>query len=485
MRAVASSDTTEDVSPPILRPGHNCGTIARSDRAAVLVDGARYFATLRSVLQQARHSVMILGWDFDASIPLTPGGTEAETLGDLLRSLVEERPGLEVRVLVWNLATLHGPGSTLPLVFGADWHDHPRIQLHLDARHPIYAAQHQKIVCVDSIAFVGGIDLTIERWDTTSHAADDDRRTNPDGSPYCPVHDLQWMMDGAAARAVCAVAHDRWKLVTGETLPAGPRAAGEPPHDPWPEMVRPDFVDVDLAVARTVPLYNGGTETREIEALTLDALAEAQDRVYIEAQYFAEPRVAETLAAQLRRSAGPEVVVVVSKAARGYIEKWIMGNNRDRLVRRLRDADHFDRLRVFCPVQQGPVPTRILVHSKLMIVDDRFIKIGSSNLNRRSMGLDTECDIALEATTPVVARGIRQLRHRLVAEHLGRTVAEIDAAMDRHDSLVAVIDELNDGSRMLQELDCPRRGPRRLVLGTRLLDPLRPLPLSSLFSRGG
>lgn len=482
MRALASSDTRDDASPPILRPGHNCGTIARADRAAVLVDGAQYFATLRRVLKQARHSIMILGWDFDAGIPLTPGDTEQEALGDLLRSLVEERPGLEIRVLVWNLATLHGPGSTLPLVFGADWHEHPRIHLHLDGRHPLYAAQHQKIVCVDSLAFVGGIDLTIERWDTVHHEAEDDRRTNPDGTPYCPVHDLQWMIDGAAARAVCAVAHDRWQLVTGEAVPG--RAADEPAHDPWPEGVRPDFEQVDLAVAQTVPLYNGGTETREIEALNLDALAEARDLVYIEAQYFAEPRVADLLAAQLRRSAGPEVVVVVSEAARGYIEKWIMGNNRDRLVRRMRDADQHGRLRVFCPVQQGPTPTRILVHSKLVIVDDRFMKIGSSNLNRRSMGLDTECDIALEATTPWVARRIRHVRHRLVAEHLGRATDEIDAAMDRHGSLIATIDELNGGSRMLQQLDCPKRGPRRLILGTRLLDPLRPLPLSSLFSSG-
>lgn len=482
MQALASSDTRDDASPTILRPGHNCGTIARADRAAVLVDGAQYFATLRRVLKQARHSIMILGWDFDASIPLTPGGAEEEALGDFLRSLVEERPELEIRVLVWNLATLHGPGSALPLVFGADWHEHPRIQLHLDGRHPIYAAQHQKIVCVDSLAFVGGIDLTIERWDTVDHGSDDPRRTNPDGSPYCPVHDLQWMIDGAAARAVCAVAHGRWKLVTGETVPE--RAADEPAHDPWPEGVAPDFEQVDLAVAQTVPLYNGDRNTREIEALNLDALAEARDLVYIEAQYFAEPRVADLLAAQLRRSDGPEVVVIVSKAARGYVEKWVMGNNRDRLVRRMHDADHFGRLRVFCPVQQGPTPTRILVHSKLVIVDDRFMKIGSANLNRRSMGLDTECDIALEATTPDVERRIRHVRHRLVAEHLGRTAAEIDEAMGRHGSLVAVIDELNGNSRMLQELDCPKRGPRRLILGTRLLDPLRPLPLSSLFSRG-
>ncbi len=39
-----------------------------------------------------------------------------------------------------------------------------------------------------------------------------------------------------------------------------------------------------------------------------------------------------------------------------------------------------------------------MVHSKVMIVDDGFLRVGSANLNNRSMGADTECDLAFEAS---------------------------------------------------------------------------------------
>ena len=39
---------------------------------------------------------------------------------------------------------------------------------------------------------------------------------------------------------------------------------------------------------------------------------------------------------------------------------------------------------------------RIIVHAKMTIIDDKLLRIGSSNLNNRSMGLDSECDLTIE-----------------------------------------------------------------------------------------
>ena len=128
-------------------------------------------------------------------------------------------PNLEVRILIWNLSTVHAPGATIPLLLGAPWQDHPRITLRLDSPHPVYGAHHQKIVCIDdSMAFVGGIDLTVDRWDTQDHKPNDERRICADGSLYGAVHDIQMAVDGEAARCVAAVAHDRWRVATGEIL---------------------------------------------------------------------------------------------------------------------------------------------------------------------------------------------------------------------------------------------------------------------------
>ena len=69
------------------------------------------------------------------------------------------------------------------------------------------------------------------------------------------------------------------------------------------------------------------------------------------------------------------------------------------------------------------------MHAKLTIVDDRVLRIGSANLNNRSMGLDSECDVFIDADREGnghAAQTITKLRHSLLAEHLG--VAEEDMA---------------------------------------------------------
>src|SRR5690606_31133220 len=125
-------------------------------------------------------------------------------------------------VLVWSESVVHAPSSVGEGLFGAKWQDHPRIRVVLDTKHPFYAAHHQKIVCVDEcIAFGGGIDLTVQRWDRPGHEFDDPLRLDPDGKPYQPVHDVQMVVDGEAARALCAVARQRWETATGEPLPGG------------------------------------------------------------------------------------------------------------------------------------------------------------------------------------------------------------------------------------------------------------------------
>jgi hypothetical protein len=89
---------------PILKKGHNCWRIAPAKRAAVLIDGANYYAQLDKVIRGAQKSILIIGWDFDAGVKLLPEQPDYPKLGDLLRSLVEERaaagsprPGLERR----------------------------------------------------------------------------------------------------------------------------------------------------------------------------------------------------------------------------------------------------------------------------------------------------------------------------------------------------------------------------------------------------
>jgi len=461
---------------PILRPGSNCWRILPADRAAILIDGAEYFSRLETALRKAQHSITIIGWDFDGSIRLRPD-VDAQTsppLGSLLRSLVEEKPDLEIRILVWSVAVVHAPGAPGPLIFGAEWQNHPRLRLRLDKHHPLYAAHHQKIVCIDdSLAFVGGIDLTVRRWDTKDHACDNPYRLRDDGTIYDPVHDIQMVVTGPVAHSIAELAYARWEIATGEDVQPLP----QPAMDPWPSDLAPHFTNTPVAIARTYPAWGEHAAVREAATLNLDALSAARRSIYIEAQYMTAPCIGDVLERHLANPNGPEIVVVQTHESHGWAEKKVMGTNRDRLIRRLRKADHHDRLRVYYPV----VPSesgfcQVLIHSKLIIVDDMFLRIGSSNLNNRSIGLDTECDLAIEATSNGMRHTIVSLRNGLLAEHLGVSPDVFSEAVAKEDgSLIRAIERLNVSGRGLKIFDAMfDEGPAEPAVGTGLLDPLEP-----------
>jgi phosphatidylserine/phosphatidylglycerophosphate/cardiolipin synthase-like enzyme len=456
---------------PILAPGRNCWRIAHAHALAPLIDAANYYARLDRALRQARRSILIVGWDFDGRIRLRPDQPECPQLGDLLRSLVETYPQLQIHILIWSVAVIHAPGAPLPLLLGAPWQDHPRITLRLDTEHPIYASHHQKIVTIDdSVAFVGGIDLTVRRWDTDTHADGNPLRLDPDGAPYNPVHDIQVMLGGEAARSMSALARERWQFATGETL----EPVGEA-RELWPEG-EADFADIPVAIARSSPAWAGRPAIREIADLTYDAIAAARHCIYIEAQYLTQCTLGDRLVRHLRDSHGPEIVIVLNRTAHGFMERVTMGINRDRMVRRLRQADRFDRLRVLHPVVPGKEgECEVHVHSKVLIVDDVFLRIGSSNLCNRSIALDTECDIAIEAAADATREAIAHVRDRLLAEHLDASPTSVAAEIARGRSLVRAIEVLNAKARGLRKLDDANpRGPAKPLAGTWLLDPKAP-----------
>jgi phospholipase D1/2 len=207
---------SDEPASRILRPGETCWRVERAPRLAVIIDAADYFAAVRSAILQARHSVMLIGWDFDTRIVLDPrhrDGKAPQRLGRFIKWVVKTRPELQVHILKWDLGVLplFGRGSTPMMVL--DWMTHKRIRLKLDSAHPTGAAHHQKIVVIDdALAFCGGIDMTADRWDTRAHLDDDPHRVRPTTKRrYGPWHDATTAVDGDAARALGELARARWK----------------------------------------------------------------------------------------------------------------------------------------------------------------------------------------------------------------------------------------------------------------------------------
>ncbi|MCC7547285.1 MAG: VTT domain-containing protein [Burkholderiales bacterium] len=239
-------------------------------------------------------------------------------------------------------------------------------------------------------------------------------------------------------------------------------------EDPWPLSVAPDLSHAPVGIARTQPEYGGNVQVQEIKQLYLDAIAAARRTIYIENQYLTAPAVVQALATRLEQPDGPEIVILSRLHGDGWLEESTMTALRVSAVNALRAADAHGRLRVAYPHADGLGQACIDLHSKLMIVDERFARIGSANLNNRSMGYDTECDLAIEATEPRNGAQLLELRHRLVAEHLGVTAREVAQARARTGSLIAAAATFRVGQILGRDVVRRIAGPRLTRLNHRL-----------------
>jgi phospholipase D1/2 len=434
----------------IAQPGRNCWRLDRADRFSSIQDAADCFRLVRQALLAARDTVFVLGWDTTATVDLDPGAPPdgAPTrLDRLLRHIAGRRPSLRCYILTWDYGALYTLERDPFTRWRLGWGTPRQVRFGFDDRHPVGASHHQKVVVVDDqLAFCGGVDLTAHRWDTSAHRLEEPARVTPLGKAYGPYHEVQAMMSGAAAASLGVLARDRWRA-----LGAGRLAA----HDLWPTALTADLTDVDVAIARTMPGSEQQPAVRECEALFLDSIAQARRAIYIESQYFTNDAIGRALGARLREPDGPEVIVVVPKECEGWLEKKTMGAFRDTVVRALLAADVHRRLRVVYPAASRAKAVPVFVHSKVMVVDDVFLRIGSANCSHRSMGMDSECDVAVEASGPVVRHGIQRIRDRMLAEHLNMEPGDVGRAVQHAGTLRALIDARGDGDRTLVAIETP------------------------------
>lgn len=465
---------------PILQENDTCWRIAPCSRARLLIDAADYFRAVRRALLNARRSVFIVGWDIDSRTRLLGPSDEAKKEDDLpvalcalLTELVTRRPELKVHLLLWDYSMLYAlEREPLPAI-RLDWATPAQISVCLDDVLPIGAAHHQKIVVVDdALAFCGGLDLTIRRWDTSDHALHNPERKDPRGESYRPFHDVQMMVDGEAALALGELVRERWQCAACES-PGRAEATG----DPWPQGFEPHFTDVRVGIARTRPAYGGQEEVREVERLFLRSIAAAEQRIYVENQFITADSLCAALIDRLKERPALEVLMVAPNVHHTWLEERAMNAGRRRFMDRLAAAGVADRVKLVSPVVPDDTSGEgVMVHAKVMIVDDRLLRVGSANLNNRSMGTDTECDLALEASDANERQAIARLCHRLLAEHLGREPEEIAALVAKEGSLLAVVARCAGSARCLEEIDvsgAPSDELSRTV--GQIADPERPI----------
>jgi phosphatidylserine/phosphatidylglycerophosphate/cardiolipin synthase-like enzyme len=458
---------------PIVAQGRNCWRIARAEKATVIVDASDYYRIIAAAMAAAQQRIFIVGWDFDTRVVLTPDDHgRGETLGRFFLRLANDNPDRQINILKWNFGALKQFLHVSAVIWLLRWKRTKAIDYRYDSSHPIGCSHHQKIVTIDDrLAACGGIDIAGSRWDTPEHCDDDPHRVTPNGKPYMPWHDATMLMQGEVAESLSELGRERWKTATRDDLV--PIKACD---QPWPQGLDVAFKNVDVAIARTRAAYNDVPEIREIEALYVDMIAAVKCHLYIENQYLTSATISAAIARRMAEPDPPEVVLVMPRHAQGWLEQTAMDGTRLKLAKAIAKVDHAKRFRIYVPVTKSG--TDIYVHAKITVLDDRLLRIGSGNLNNRSQGLDSECDVIIDAALPAnhgTEAAMTSLRHRLIAEHLGSTPEEVAAKESECGSMIGAIEALCGSGKTLEPLPMEQLGNvEAFIADNELLDPGRP-----------
>jgi phosphatidylserine/phosphatidylglycerophosphate/cardiolipin synthase-like enzyme/uncharacterized membrane protein YdjX (TVP38/TMEM64 family) len=454
---------------------------AKSDRGAFIVDGEQYFRAFREALMQAEHYVCLLAWDFKGEIELIRGESSDDdmptTLVDFLYTLLEQKPELEIYILLWDYSMVYlAEREWLPFSrFRQD--PHPRLHFKTDAAINTGASHHQKVVMVDGgFAFCGGLDLSTWRWDTQEHAPQDERRVTPDGEHYQPYHDIHTAVTGAAAHTLDELCRQRWKRATQKDAPWPTPPAK---NTIWPDCLKPNFECAEAAFALTYSAYKDYPAVTQIEQLHIDMIAAAEQYIYMENQYLSSHKITDALIERLKEEEGPEIIMILTQDTGGWLEEGTLGLLRCRLLEKLVAADKHKRFGAYYPhvSDDSGHESQVYVHAKTMICDDRAVMVGSANLSNRSMKVDSEVMMALGLDKSSTAAP--KLLRRLLGIHLGHSQEQIDQSLESTHSINRTIRDLSKGSHhQLRNLEIGCSGPiRRKLADTQLLDPDDPIDL--------
>ncbi|MBI2202570.1 MAG: phospholipase [Candidatus Rokubacteria bacterium] len=440
-----------DPAAAIVQPGRNASREATAGTAGVIVDAADYFHAVYWAAERAQRSLLLSGWEFDSALPLLrgddrPPGAEVR-LVRFLDGLCERNPNLYICILAWNFhVVLAAEREWLQRMY-FHWLTHEHLHFVLEDSPVSGGSMHQKFAVIDGrIAFLGGMGLREACWDDRRHLAENpDRLTR--GRPDKPYHDVQaYLAGGEAPMAVEQYFFQRWQRAGGTLPPLPPPVPGGDDYRPLGALV---LGGGPVALSRTQP-HTTGLIVRDVERLFAGAIAAAEQLIFIETQYFSSRTVRDALVRRMREPPRSKLdIVVVNERGEAVKEDIAVGLRQLENVVELRrvagETGHAFGVYDSLPDGAGDDASRpTYIHSKLMVVDDRFLTVGSANVTNRSMGVDCELHASWEATPRDAAlhRRIRRVRVSLLAEHSGVSGAHAVRGLLPAEGLVARLDAM-------------------------------------------
>jgi phospholipase D1/2 len=464
----------------VLTQGTNCMGIFPVEESGLLIDSRDYYRAFFETAQKARRYLLLAGWQFDSEVKLVRGEDQGDEFRDVrllpfLESLLRKEPELNIYILAWDFSMIFSLEREWFQDIIFNWTTNERLRFRLDNKHPAGATHHQKFVIADgSIAFVGGMDICSDRWDDRRHLEENPERTNSDGTPYGAYHDIQTYHAGAVVAELVAIFRQRWRDAGGGELNLPAVSNPIRVHD----RNRIPLPSTGVAVSRTWTPHPSidAHPIREIRRLFIDAILGAERLIYMENQYFSSQLVYDTLMERMNDPVLPPVQIILILPDRlPFTEELFLGMPQIRMLRSLQKVAE-QRGHRFAPfstvcIKEGE-RKMTFIHSKLLLVDDRFLTVGSANATNRSMALDSELNVSWEAEPAdrELAEAIRQVRVSLLAEHLG-WLPGVEERLEKIEGLADRLSHLADGG----ETRLCRYMPEPIIENGRLRDALEPV----------
>ncbi len=439
----------------ILKPGRNCLDIFGVSDTGLLIDARDYYRTFYKVARNAKRYILIAGWQFDSTVKLLrgddAGGAGDIVFRDFLNSLCADNPELEIYILAWDFSMIFSMEREWFQKWIFDWSANERMHFRFDSAHAVGASHHQKVSIIDGqIAFVGGIDICSDRWDDRRHLPDNPHRANEDGGVFGPYHDVQSYHIGPAAKELAGLFLERWAKSGGENINL-PSVTGDIPE--IDTAVRIDSESVAICRTRAKTLVPAWGPIKEIKYLYEDAIASAESLIYIENQYFTSRSVYAALVNRMEAAVGHpiQLIMVLPKTPNAFSEEVSLGVIQTKLLRSLKNAaaetGHDLGIYFTGRLSESGIEKPTYIHSKILLIDDRFLSVGSANTTNRSMGLDTELNVAWEANSSGqrnIIESIRAARVELLFEHCGIEDRKERETLGKTERLVSSLDRLAD-----------------------------------------
>ncbi|GAB4539773.1 MAG: phospholipase D-like domain-containing protein [Anaerolineae bacterium] len=417
-----------------------------------LIDGAAYMSHLflRISAMKSGDYFHQTGWRVTPDQLLEPTMAGPPTFIQQVTALINS--GVNVRAMLWyhfgsgpivwtpggaiaGLAYKH-PGENMKFVSTINNLNRANGAAILDDRVPTnkIASHHQKTIILRSgesdaakhdWAYVGGIDICLDRWDVPAHNSPPQRQKE-----FMDAwHDVQVAVRGPAVAQVWENFKQRWNDPTKPHGVPGVPGGSNPPAITDPPPAGLSIGSQHVQVLRTLAcggVYSFMPAGEQTVRLAYErAIDRAQHYIYIEEQYFWPC----TLIEKLKQAADRGVKIILVLSHKYDIPGISIVHERMR-------ANAINHIRGSSPtnvyvyhLQQAGLDKDIYVHAKLMIVDDCYVAVGTANIGRRSHTTDSELHLGVVDADTVpglmkgagvqVCRFAKELRLALWREHLG------------------------------------------------------------------